>query len=115
MQRCILQEQPCDAADTAVQHGSSILQPDRHSAVLCIKFGQQYWAAVLACSPWMLDVSSYAGGVTGGFAGGEAGLQQFLEEGEFKFKDPNAAGMVAKAFTTHACACIICATFAHVA
>ncbi|KAL3143055.1 hypothetical protein ABBQ38_003330 [Trebouxia sp. C0009 RCD-2024] len=32
------------------------------------------------------------GGVTGGFAGGEAGLQQFVQEGEIKFKDPNATG-----------------------
>ena len=33
-----------------------------------------------------------AGGVTGGFAGGEAGLQQFLTEGEVKFRDPNDQG-----------------------
>lgn len=31
-------------------------------------------------------------GVTGGFAGGEAGLQQFLEDGEVKFRDPNETG-----------------------
>ena len=27
--------------------------------------------------------------LSGGFAGGEAGLQQFLEGGEIKFRDPN--------------------------
>lgn len=52
--------------------------------------------------------------MTGGFAGGEAGLQQFLEEGEVKFKDPNAAGMVTKAPITCAL-CIICPTFTLVA
>ncbi|DBA99997.1 TPA: hypothetical protein ACH3X1_013864 [Trebouxia sp. C0004] len=31
-------------------------------------------------------------GVVGGFAGGEAGLQQFIQEGEIKFKDPNEKG-----------------------
>lgn len=37
------------------------------------------------------DVEQYPSrtSLTGGFAGGEAGLQQFLEEGEVKFKDPN--------------------------
>jgi len=35
-----------------------------------------------------------AGGVVGGFAGGEAGLQQFIQEGEIKFKDPNEKGLL---------------------
>lgn len=30
-----------------------------------------------------------AGMLTGGFAGGEAGLQSFLQDGEIKFKDPD--------------------------
>ena len=43
-----------------------------------------------------LTVTTYLiGGVTGGFAGGEAGLQQFLEDGEVKFRDPNETGIPA--------------------
>ncbi len=54
------------------------------------------WAAVCTCSAWVLILWRHAGGVTGGFAGGEAGLQQFLEDGELKFKDPGAAGIIVK-------------------
>lgn len=37
------------------------------------------------------DIEQYPSrtSLTGGFAGGEAGLQQFIEGGEIKFKDPN--------------------------
>jgi hypothetical protein len=33
-----------------------------------------------------------AAGATGGFAGGEKGLKQFIETGELKLRDPNAPG-----------------------
>ena len=40
--------------------------------------------------------------LSGGFAGGEAGLQQFLEGGEIKFKDPNDSSKTTTHIPTHA-------------
>jgi len=52
--------------------------------------GSLFTAAHVEWSALMMFAA--AGGVVGGFAGGEAGLQQFIQEGEIKFKDPNEKG-----------------------
>lgn len=46
--------------------------------------------------------------MTGGFAGGEAGLQQFLEEGELKFKDADSAGKIVENMLTKPSSWIPC-------
>lgn len=45
----------------------------------------------LALADWLTGACGRAAGVVGGFAGGERGVQQFIEKGEVSLAEPGGA------------------------